>query len=324
MNPAHTPANPKLRILITGSSGFVGKLLAEAEAQRGNLIQGIHHPDENPDLNFNSQGINLKDSGKLSELINTFRPQRVYHLAALSSVRMCQENPVLCFDTNLTGTLNLLNILSELAEKPRFLYTSSAEVYGKMNKVSTQLTENDRPSPANIYGLSKLKAEDICQFYCKEYQIPVLIARSFNHTGPGQAQRFVFPHVARSLVRIEAGKEPPVLKMGNLSVERDFMDVRDVIEAYMKMIDKATTGSIYNITSGRCISIEEGIRMMVEISGINVNIIQESSRMRPYDIPRLSGNAKKALKDLGWRAEITLEQTFKDLLYFWRVKEGVL
>lgn len=310
-------------ILITGASGFVGRLLGEREAERNQVI-GIHHPAENPDVEFTSHGIDLRDKGKLGDFIEEHRPAMVYHLAALSSVRACQENPVLCFDTNVTGTLNLLDILARLKTKPRVLITSSCEVYGKVADRDLPVDEDFPTNPVNIYGLSKLKAEDICRFYLMQYRLPVMISRGFNHTGPGQAQRFVFPHVANTLARIEAGLAEPVLKMGNLSVRRDFLDVRDVIEAYAVILRNGEPGKTYNVTSGRCISIEDGVRMLVEISELSVNITQESSRMRSYDIPVLSGSAARLEEELDWRAEITLEQTFTDLLRYWRAKEGVL
>lgn len=151
-----------------------------------------------------------------------------------------------------------------------------------------------------------------------------MISRGFNHTGPGQAQHFVFPHVARTLARIELGKEESVLRMGNLSVRRDFLDARDVVNAYMTIMDKSTPGKTYNVTSARCISIEEGVNILVEISGIKVKIITDESRMRSYDIPELSGSSALLESELGWHAEKTLEETFKDMLLYWRKKEGAL
>ncbi len=306
-------------------------MLAAEEARRENHVIGIHHPAENPDLDFFSHGIDLRDRAKLRDLLAAYCPARVFHLAAISSVRACQENPGLCFDTNVTGTLNLLDIIAELSldiiaelsHKPRILLASSCEVYGSVEEKSLPLNEDSPAVPINIYGLSKLKAEEICEFYVRRSNLDIMVSRGFNHTGPGQAQRFVFPHVAHTLARIEAGKEEPVLKLGNLSVKRDILDVRDVIRAYGAIMDKGKTGSIYNVASGQCISIEEGVKLLVEISGLRITIIQEKSRMRSYDIPALSGDASRAERELGWRAEITLAETFANLLRYWREKEGL-
>lgn len=319
------------KILITGASGFVGRLLARAEMERGNTVIGIHDPQESPDLPFESKGVDIRDKKTLQDFISPFKPQRVYHLAAISSVRMCQENPGMCFGVNVTGTLNLLDACSKLDEKPRVLFTSSCEVYGNVDAAEQPVREDHPPAPINIYGLSKLLGEEVCHYYNyiwgprsdSENSSGVIITRGFNHTGPGQKESFVFPHVARSLAKIEKGDAEPVLKMGNLSVIRDVLDARDVVRAYMMAADKAKPGSTYNVTSGRCISIEEGVRMLVEISGLKVKIVQESSRMRTYDIHQLHGDASRIGKDLGWRTEITLEQTMKDLLSYWRAKEGV-
>ena len=320
------------KILITGASGFVGRLLARAEIERESQVIGIHDPAESPDLSFNSYPIDLRNSQALKEFINEIGVLRgVYHLAAISSVRMCQENPGMCFGVNVTGTLNLLDALSKLDERPRVLFASSCEVYGNVDPSRQPVNEDTRPAPINVYGLSKLLGEEICHYYNyiwgphvnEKRSHGVLISRGFNHTGPGQTESFVFPYVASSLAKVEKGAAEPVLKMGNLSVIRDVLDARDVVRAYMMAADKAKPGSTYNVTSGRCISIEEGVRMLVEISGLRVKIVQESSRMRTYDVPRLTGDASRIDKDLGWRAEISLEQTMKDLLSYWRAKEGV-
>lgn len=315
--------NHSSTILVTGASGFVGSQLAKRELERGNRVSGIHHPSEEPALGFASAGIDLKDKETLRNFILEVKPSRVYHLAALSSVRMCQENPVLAFDTNVTGTLNLFDILSELEPKPTVLFTSSCEVYGKVDAAKQPIDETCSPSPVNIYGLSKLTAEELCHYYTKEYGLAVVITRAFNHTGPGQSSNFVFPYVASTLARIEAGREEPVLRMGNLSVGRDYLDARDVVSAYQKIMDNIQTAEIFNVTSGRCILIEEGVRMLIEISGLKVTIKKDESRIRPYDIPRLSGDSSLLEKNLGWRRDYTLERTFADLLHYWRVKEGL-
>lgn len=311
-------------ILITGASGFVGKLLGEKETGRGNTIVGLHLPEETPELPFESRGIDLRDAKGIRNYIQEKKPERVYHLAALSSVRACEEHPVDCFDSNVTGTMNLLEALSELPVKPRILFTSSCEVYGSVPPSSQPVDEKCPPSPINVYGFSKVIGEKICRFYSNRNSLPVMISRGFNHTGPGQAQHFVFPHVARTLARIELGKEESVLRMGNLSVRRDFLDARDVVNAYMTIMDKSTPGKTYNVTSARCISIEEGVNILVEISGIKVKIITDESRMRSYDIPELSGSSALLESELGWHAEKTLEETFKDMLLYWRKKEGAL
>lgn len=315
----HTPA-----ILITGASGFVGKLLAREEIKRGNRVLGIHHPAENPDLEFTSVGIDLRDRDKLKKLLFKEKPDRVYHLAALSSVRMCQENPVLAFDTNVIGTLNLVDLLSELHPKSKILFTSSCEVYGKIDETRLPVGEETSPRPINVYGLSKLQAEGICRYFHRNYALPVFITRAFNHTGPGQAPTFVLPHVASTLARIKAGKDEPLLKMGNLSTRRDFLDARDVVSAYMTVMDKAEAGTNYNVTSGRLVSIEQAVRMLVEISGLQVKIFVDETRMRSYDIPVLSGDASRLAEDLGWQARIPLEQTLRDLFKYWLTKEGEL
>lgn len=334
-----------LKTLITGASGFAGRKLAENEAKRGFEVVGLHDPKESPELDFESYGIDIKDGDEVRAFVKKVNPARVYHLAALSSVRMCQENPSTCFDVNVKGAFNLLDSLASTGSQIRVVFSSSCEVYGLVESKEQPVKETCLPAPINIYGLSKLLAEMAFLFYSKKgpenkkdsydakmtgkahnskENLEVMIARSFNHTGPGQEDRFVFPYVARTLARIEKGLEEPLLKMGNLKTRRDILDVRDVVKAYSAIMDKGQPGKIYNVTSSRCISIEEGVRMLVEISKLNVKIQEEESRMRSYDIPELHGDATLANIDLGWRSELTLEETMKDLLHYWRTKEGVI
>jgi GDP-4-dehydro-6-deoxy-D-mannose reductase len=334
-----------LKTLITGASGFVGRKLAESERKRGYEVVGLHDPKESPELDFESHGVDIKDAVEVRSFVEKINPSSVFHLAALSSVRICQENPSACFDVNVKGTFNLLDSLSSTGSEIRVVFSSSCEVYGYVESDKQPVKETYMPKPVNVYGLSKLLAEKICFFYSKKIPdnekkkydsdtidetrtsqkgLEVMTARSFNHTGPGQEQRFVFPYVARTLARIEKGIEEPLLRMGNLGTRRDILDVRDVVKAYTAIMDKGQAGNIYNVTSSRCVSIEEGVRMLIEISKLNVKIQQEESRMRSYDIPELHGDATLANIDLGWRSELTLEETMKDLLQYWRAKEGVI
>lgn len=311
------------QILITGASGFVGRKLAQKEINEGNRVRGIHLPAESPELEFESKGVNLRDFQTIKDFIKGLgKLDEVYHLAAVSSVRSCQENPATCFEANVTGTLNLLEILADLEHKPRVLFTSSCEVYGMVPGENQPVTEDEPARPVNAYGLSKLAAEEVCSYYCRSRELEVMITRSFNHTGPGQAPGFVFPKVARELVHIEKGRKEPVLRMGNLSVQRDYLDVRDVLRAYTAVMEKGEPGKAYNVTSGHMVSIREGVGMLVEISGLRVNIVEEETLVRSYDIPELTGDAGRAGDELGWKARIPVKQTFRDLLEYWKQKEG--
>ncbi|MDP9349465.1 MAG: GDP-mannose 4,6-dehydratase, partial [Gemmatimonadota bacterium] len=249
----------------------------------------------------------------LVSAVDTARPEAVYHLAGQSSVAQSFSDPLATWDVNATGTLRLLCALrSGGLGGARVLLASSAEVYGPVPEAEQPITE-DRPlRPVSPYAASKAAAELAAVQVSSADGPQVVIARSFNHTGPGHDARFALPSFARQLASHAPGSEP-VLHVGNLGARRDLLDVRDVVRAYQRLVRSGEAGQAYNVCSGEACFLQDVVEEMVEISGTRARIEVDAERLRPVDIPLLVGEGSR-LRALGWAPEIPLRRTLEDLL----------
>ena len=298
--------------LLTGVSGFVGPWLLAAlppgpvhalgEAPAGAPAQVQWHPGD------------VRDAATLDALVAATAPTQVYHLAAQSSVAASLEDPATTFETNATGTLRLLDALRRHAPAARVLLVSSAEVYGPRAGV---LAEALAPMPANPYAASKAAAEAVAQAFARSYGLAVVVARPFNHTGPGQGPRFAPGAFARQIAMIERGRQAPTLRVGNLDARRDFLDVRDVVQAYVALMARGTPGEVYNVCRGEAVPIQAILDGLLAHAQVGVTIERDPQLMRPADVPLLAGDPAK-LHALGWAPRIPLATTLADLLASWR------
>ena len=233
-------------------------------------------------------------------------PQQVYHLAGQASVAGSFSDPLGTWDVNATGTLRLAQALPEAV---RLLVVSSAEVYGVVPDDEQPIGE-DRPlRPCNPYAASKAAAE----MAALQARGPVVVARSFNHTGPGQDERFALASFARQLAEIREGHGEPVLRVGNLSARRDLLDVRDVARAYVRLMDQGEAGQVYNVCSGHAVSMSDAVEQLIALSGTGARLEVDPERVRPVDLPLLCGSGAR-LRALGWAPEIAFRHTLADLL----------
>lgn len=305
-----------MRVLITGAGGFVGGHLIRALVLRGHQVfaGALHgapvgvstrHPVTWLPLDVTSES-------SVDDAIRESRPDGVYHLAGQSSVGASFDDVLGTWDVNATGTLRLLQAVGSAA---RVLFVSSAEVYGSVGEAEQPITESHPIRPTNPYAASKAAAEIAVAQACRSGATDAVIARSFNHTGPGQDERFSIPSFARQLVNLRAIGEPaPVLRVGNLAARRDFLDVRDVVEAYLVLMEEGARGEVYNVCSGRATRMSEIVDLIVEVSGTGARVEVDPVRLRSVDIPLLKGDPAK-LKALGWKDEIPLKRTLHDLFH---------
>ncbi|MCD6327196.1 GDP-mannose 4,6-dehydratase [bacterium] len=311
-----------MRVFVTGAEGFVGGHLIDLLHARGDEIAGTtlskellgdHIPDAAKIVECD-----ILDGPRLSEFISDFAPDAIVHLAAMSSVSIARTKPELTVQINVLGTLNLLEAAAKLPNKPRTLIVSTAEVYGAVAEGDCPIDENHPVRPQSIYAASKTNAETLASFYARAHGLPVVIVRSFNHTGPRQAPTFVCSSFAKQVAEIEAQRAEPVMRVGNLAARRDFLDVRDVVRAYLFAIENAEPGVVYNICSGNAASIREVLDTLLSLTNAVIDVQIDPAYLRPLDIPLLVGSHARFTAATRWQPTIPLTQTLNDLLDYWR------
>lgn len=301
-----------MKALVTGINGFVGPYLAEHLREKGHKVFGI---DKNVENNKNNFRVDLTDFSRVYEVVNEIKPDYIFHLAAISSVKLAKRFPKLAFEVNVNGTKNIMEAVLKSKINPSILITSTADVYGIPKK--TPITESHSVNPISIYAKSKLEQEKIALKYSKNKNLKVVVSRSFTHTGPKQPESFVCSDFAKQIAEIEKGKEP-IICVGNLNVKRDFSDVRDIVKAYSLSLEKCEPGEVYNICSEKAYSIEGIVKILLSFSKIKIKIKQEKQRMRKHDIPILLGDCSKFKRITHWKPDITFEKTLRDILDYWR------
>lgn len=250
-------------------------------------------------------------------MLDRQQPDWVVHLAAQSHVPSSWADPAATFQINVGGTATLLKVLTETGFKGRLLYVSSADVYGSVPAQLLPLSEDVPAEPRNPYAASKLAAEMLCRQWARAQPLDIVIARPFNHTGPGQRPDFALPAFARDIAAIKQGRQPATIMAGDLGVTRDFLDVRDVVAAYVALLDKGRSGEIYNVCSGRESNLSEALQALIALSGVRAEITADPSRMRPSEQRRMCGSHDKLTAATGWQPAIPLRETLGDLLDFW-------
>ena len=306
-----------MRILVTGAHGFAGSHLLSELARAGHQITaGVYGPVEREVVANGVRWVSLDITSDESTraAIRASQPEQIYHLAGQASVGESFRTPQQTWDVNATGTLRVLEALrQEGLGSSRLLLTSSAEVYGAVAPADQPVGEHVPLRPLTPYGASKAAAEMVGVQFARSGMAEVVIARSFNHIGPGQDERFVLPSFARQLALIKRGMLEPVLHVGNLDVRRDFLDVRDGVRGYLAIMERGENGEAYNVCSGESRLLEEVVTKLVELSNTGAQLVVDPDRVRAVDIPTLSGDSSR-LRSLGWSPRFALNQTLDDLL----------
>jgi GDP-4-dehydro-6-deoxy-D-mannose reductase len=262
----------------------------------------------------------LRDEELLSEALEEVRPDTIFHLAAQSSVKASFESPLETFSSNLVGTLILLETVSKLDFDVKILIISSSEVYGKLEPLECPVKEDHPLKPINPFAVSKASVDLLAYQYYRAYDMSVYIARAFSHSGPGQKTVGVLSDWAFQVAKIDLGLAPPNLKVGNIDAKRDYTDVRDVVRAYVDIIEKGNPGTPYNVCSGVGYTLSDLLEKYRVLSKKEIQIETDISRMRPVDIPILTGSNEKLRQDTGWQPEIGIDKTLEDSLKYWHNK----
>ncbi len=310
-----------MKVLITGATGFAGRHLCKLlEQSEENEVFGttLFDNDVIADSSVKVLKCDLLDRAAAKDVIDDIKPDQIFHLAALASVADAWNDTEKVLINNILAQLNLLQAVIELGVKPRILVISTGEVYGAVDKDDVPINENTRLKPNNPYATSKVTQEFLGLQYFASHGIPVIIARSFNHSGPGQKGNFVIPAFASQIVDAEQGKQEPSMHVGNLEAKRDFLDVRDVVIAYKRLIDEGRPGEVYNVCSGKAVKIKDILDKLLDVSKVDIAVREDSERMRPSDTPLVVGDNSKLKKATGWEPKIDINQTIEDTLNYLR------
>lgn len=323
-----------MRVLITGIDGFVGSHAAEllldqnkaASGQEKVQVHGTVLSDELRNISHLQHSLTLhqadvSDSAQVERLFQTILPERVLHLAGQAFVPAAMKNPMETFQANILGGLSILEAARKqrlaTGKSPAVLIVSSGEVYGHVDPQSLPITEKAPIQPNNPYASSKASLDMIAQQYARHFGVNVVIVRPFNHAGPRQSPSFVISNFAKQFAEIASGKRKPAIHVGNVSVRRDFTDVRDVVKAYWLLLGRTSDEFIFNVASARAVEIKQLLELLKEISGLQVEIVQDQDRIRTYDIPIVVASYDRLQKATGWTPKIPLRQTLQDVYTYW-------
>lgn len=305
--------------LVIGAAGFVGKYLVDEMCANGMEAYATKLPHEQFEYpNVQVYDLDIMDKEAIVALLFEIRPDYIFHLAAQSSVGLAWKNPGLTIDVNIKGSINVMDALRELFYKPRILLIGSGEEYGHIQPTETPIKESNLLRPGNIYAATKACQNMIGNIYSKAYDLELMMVRAFNHIGPGQAPMFVVSDFCKQVAEIEKGLKEPVMKVGNLAAKRDFTDVRDVVKAYVKLIQSGLAGETYNVGSGSAKEIREILNLIVSMSTVKIDVEIDPNKIRPVDVPIIEADISKINELTGWKPQIPLEQTINETLEYWR------
>ena len=313
------------RYIITGVSGFVGKYFIKylnANIRQSEIL-GIDirpleiNPDNYEHLKFKFERSDLKDKDTLCKLIYNFRPDFILHLASYSSVAGSWKSPNTSFLNNVNIFLNLIESVRMIGLKCRILSVGSSEEYGSVKIEDLPLKESNQLNPSSPFGVARVTQELLSRLYADVYGLDIVITRSFNHIGPGQNENYAVASFAKQLVEVRKNKLNEFLSAGDVSIVRDFIDVRDVVCIYHKLLLNGKKGEIYNVCSGYGVSLRNIIQMICEILEVNISIKQDLKLKRPKDNPVIIGCNEKIKREINWTNEFSLERSLKDVVQYY-------
>jgi GDP-4-dehydro-6-deoxy-D-mannose reductase len=310
-----------LRTLVTGAAGFVGRHLVRALTVEG--PQDLHGADHGPAESIpepeellsaltSYRSLDVTDAGAVRALITELEPDRVIHLAAQSSGAVSLEQPAETYRVNAIGALNVLEAVRAAGNEATVLLVGSADVYGS-GAPGTKITEDAPLHPQNPYALSKAAQDMLGELYAASYGLRVIRTRTFSHTGPGQNPRFAVAGFAHQLARAAEELGPPEVQVGNVDVVREYGDARDVVRAYMALLESGEPGQAYNVCTGHGYRLGELLERLIRVSGVRATITSDPARRRARDADHLVGDPEKVARRTGWSPAIPIERTLLDL-----------
>jgi len=320
-----------MKTLITGCAGFAGSHLADYLLGKGeDIVALLTTKEDRANIQHLEKYLqivvaDLRDFERIREALESFKPHRIYHLAAFSSPAESFRDPELTYGVNFMGALNLLSAWLRVGMDCRFLLVSSAEVYGTVSREELPLQEAMEICPVNPYAGSKAAAEMLAIQFFRSYGLPIVRVRPFNHTGPRQSSKFVCSNFARQVAEIDLGLRPPTIVAGNIHASRDFSDVRDIVRGYFELLENGAPGEVYQLCSGHAVSIKSVLEMLITLTSKPVQVSIDKSLLRKHDTAEVWGDYSKARLGVGWEPRYALAETLRDLELYWaaRIKESL-
>lgn len=294
-----------MHVLITGAGGFVGNHLVPRLVANDWTVTSY-------DLD-----LDVVDRDAVQSVFERDRPDAVIHLAAQSSVSVSRDQPSLTHRVNYLGTLSVLRAALNCPSRPRVILAGSADQYGTAEPGSAPFDEDAPIRPRSAYGRSKAEADQLAATYAAA-GLEVVRVRAFNHTGPGQTPTFVISSFARQIAEVERGLREPVMRVGNLGSVRDIIDVRDVIEAYVQLLDRNVAADAYNIAGGVGHKVGDLLELLLGLATHRPAILQSPEHWRPTDFS--VGNFSRLHEATGWSPQISIETTLASVLDYWRAR----
>lgn len=311
-----------MRALVTGAAGFVGRHLTAHLLSLDHEVGALVHPSDGGPGSLGPRievfPLDILDETALGAAVRDYSPHAVFHLAAFSNPEGSWKEARRTLETNIIGAHNLLSAAKESGKTPRVLLVGSAQQYGDVPPEEQPISEEREQRPLTPYAVSKTSQELLGRRAFSSGELPVYLTRSFNHTGPGQADGYVSSSFARQVAEVEKGTREPVIKVGNLGARRDFTDVRDVAAAYVAIVERGQAGRPYNVCRGEAVSISEVLDELVRMSRVAVEVVIDPDRYHALDAPLIFGDPTRLKTDTGWSPRYSLRDTLRDLLEDWR------
>lgn len=339
-----------MKVLITGITGFAGSHLAEycmtlqgievygacrwrsrldnlqdlaRAGHLNNIVEDSINNAETLRRKARTGAVNLvqgdiTDGASMKRLIESVRPDRIFHLAAQSFVPTSWNAPAETFHINAIGQINLFEAIIAAGLSPRVHIAGSSEEYGLVHEHEVPMKETNPLRPLSPYAVSKVAQELLAWQYFRSYGLHAVVTRGFNHTGPRRGEVFVTSTVAKQIAEIEKGLHPPVLYVGDVEVKRDWTDVRDMVRGYWLALEKGEPGDVYNIGSGMTRTVREMMEIQLGLSTKKIEVTQDPARLRPSDVRILWSDITKFRQQTGWEPTIPFTKTMQDLLDYWR------
>jgi len=306
--------------LVTGAEGFIGSHLVKFLQSQGWTVIGayrLHESDSFPKLpNLKFVQCDLRNGQRLAQVMNQCEPTHIFHLGAQSLPTVSWADPVFTFESNIMGSLYLLEALRHMKRPPVVVSACSSAEYGNVPASAIPVTEEQPLRPLHPYGISKVCLDLLAREYFVDHRIPAVNLRLFNTTGPGKTSDAPSDFV-RQLVRIKKGLQPPVMKVGNLKPRRAFLDVRDTVRGFYLAALKGRRGEVYNLCATSTVQIGELLRTAIRLSGVKTEVRPSAGLMRPSDEKIIFGSTEKFRKHTGWKPKVSLEQTLSSMLEYW-------